>query len=142
MLRIDVQALTAAVYNRPKSDVEGATVRALLGATSGSIIHARQLTKDALPTRPFLALRARPIPTIRDVIHAPAYTWWIYDDPDQGYYRINGLLLPLARAYDAKRLAAVGCPISRVEVGEVGDETNDPALGGLLLRTINVIIYT
>lgn len=141
MIRIDVQALTAAVYSRLRSDAAGATVRGLLGAGAASVIPAEGLSKETLPVQPFVALRGGPIPTVSDVIHAPTFTWWVYDDPQQRYYRINGLLLPIGRAFDFETnpLVATGVPISRVTVA-VGGETPDPALG-LVVRPVQLVIY-
>lgn len=150
MIRIDVQALTAAVFNRLASDAAGTAVRAALGAGGTSVVHAEQLKRYVpgaalpapAPNRPLVALRRRPIPTVADTIHAAGFTWWVYDDaPEHAYWRINGLLKLLAAAYDfeVNRLSVAQCPISRVTI-EAGDETSDTALGWLVCP-VQLTIY-
>lgn len=129
MLRIDVQGLTATVFNRLASDSAGAPVRALLTAGAGGVIPARQLDQITLPPGLFVALRRQSVTGPPGGPHEAAYVWHVFDDDAQGYYRINGLLLPLAQAYDHETnpLPITVAPISHVDV-EAGEERVDSAL--------------
>jgi hypothetical protein len=141
MLRVDPQTIGLAVFNRLKSDSQGTAFRALLGAGANSVIGADALSEDSLPAAPFVALRAGSIATIQTVNNALIFTWHLYDLPEFYHSRINGLLLPLARAYDALRLTATTAPISKVDIETADEETFDSALGRNT-RAIRVIVYT
>jgi hypothetical protein len=141
MLRVDPAAIGMAVFNRLKLDSQGTAFRALLGAGANSVIGADALNKDSLPVAPFTALRAGTISTIATINNALVFTWYFYDTPEFYHSRINGLLLPLARAYDALRLTATNAPISKVEVEAVGAEDYDSTLGRYV-RAARVIVYT
>jgi len=139
---IDLFAVGALVVARLKTDAEGASVRALLGAGAQGVIHADDLSRDTLPARPLLALRAGPVPQLNRIVHAPIFTWWIYDDLEQRYARIDALARPITLAYAARKLAlSSGGVIGSVEVGQLSAQQPDPALG-LVCRSIKVILHT
>jgi hypothetical protein len=136
---IDVQAVTALVFNRIMRDPEALAVRNALGAWPDSVISADDLGGD-LPARPFLALREGAVQRIDRIIDQPLYTWWIYDDPQHGYWRINGLAPLIAQAYDARKLwLPSGAGIGLVEVGDLSAPRTDTALG-LVCKSIRVAV--
>lgn len=137
----DINAITTLVYNRPRVDAEGAALRTALGTGAAArIIHAR-LLGTATPPRLFLALRGGPTIPRETVNQTHVFTWWIYDDPAQGYWRINEALRLLAQAYAARRLSLPqAAPISSVTLDNAGPESEDEALG-LLFRSASLIVY-
>ena len=139
---IDVAALMAAIYRRLHDDAAGAATRALLGDGAASVIPAHALRAGSLPPRPFLVLRGGPVPGDR-ALWLPVVYWWSYDDPQQGYRRLNSLIKPLALAYDqtVNRLTATGCPIAAINVEADADENYDTQLG-LNVRRIKLSIVT
>lgn len=140
MIFSDPQALIEAVYGRLAQDAAGAPVRALLGDGAASIIHARRLRDQVLPLRPLLALRAGAQVPLERVLNQASFTWWIYDDPEQDYARINALIFPVSNAYDWRRypLATPTVAAGTVQV-QAGQETEDTALG-LLVRPVYLTI--
>ena|SRR5689334_16935659 len=135
---LDVLALKAVVYNRLKTDGEGASVRAALGAADASVIDATKLRLTPLPKRPFLTLRRGAAPSALG-LEIYTFRWWIYDDSIQEYVRINALIPLIGSAYDAKLLRMTGGVISSVDISSLGAETEDPALN-LLVSFVDVII--
>jgi len=140
---IDLAALTTAVYDRLASDAAGADVRSALGAGAASVMLAEDLrveglTVDALPTRPIVALRRGAVPTTqRAIVDVPVYTWFLYDDVDVGYGRIEALAPLIAAAYqELLTPAAVG--VGDIEVS-AGAQTRQIA-PALLLCPITVVI--
>jgi hypothetical protein len=146
-MALDVAGLTALVFARLRTDVAGAGVRAALGTYKDEngvehpgIIYTWQLPRYR-PARPFAALRSRPLIERADRSHAAAFDWFLYDDPAQGYARINSLVPLIVTAYTAPRLfLAAGGAINQVEITDVGQETDDRSLG-LLLRVLAVAVY-
>lgn len=141
---IDVAAIQNAVVARITTDIEGASVRAVLGDGANSIIHAELLRNEGLqlidlPTRPLIAYRRRVIPQVERVIYRPVYSLWIYDDPERGYYRINTLITLIVQAYNARLLSVATSAIGDVEISAVGGEDRDTALG-LLYSHLQLII--
>jgi hypothetical protein len=142
----DLNALIALVYNRLYSDSNGSAVRALLGAGASSVIHAKELSETratdiVLPARPFIALRPGAIPTTDRVIEQPQFTWFVYDDPSQGYYRINAILPALATAYTGDSVTPLqlttSAGIGLVTVDSPSQETQDDKLN-LFVRFVRV----
>lgn len=156
MLTIDVNAVTNMLVNRLKVDVtpDGSAelFREKLGTyldeldvPQPGIIHARHLPDpDKRPDTPFCAYREGPILTRDRIIQVPTYRLFFYDDPDQGYWRIDELL-PLAGkaiAANPKLRVSVGAIIGEIAVVSVSGSSSDPALGGLLWRNLQVAIDT
>jgi len=139
-LTLDLQDLSRIVFQRLRADSEATAVRAALGAGALSIIPAEAL-KLPPPATPFVALRAGPVPIISNAVYAPIFTWYLYDDPQQNYWRIDGLLYLIGKAYAARLLDSPrGGAINLVD-GSAGPQTSDDKLGGLLVRTYQLVIY-
>lgn len=103
---LDLVKLGDLVVERVATDVQGSQLRATLLAMSGAasidtqVIHAGEM--DALrPARPYLAFREGPVVSFDRVEVLPTMRWWIYDDTEQGYRRINTLIPLLGKAYAA-----------------------------------------
>lgn len=138
---IDLQALRAIVYGRLKTDAEGASVRAALGDGADSIISAEELKRTPLPATPFIALRRGPMPIVSEVVYAPIFTWWVYDDAQQDYWRIDSVLTLIGKAYAARLLDSPPGGAINVVDGSIGPHTSDDKLGGLLVCTYQIIPY-
>lgn len=121
--------ISAVAFARVKSDAAGASVRALLGEGAASVIPAAHLGKKPLPPCPLVAYRPGPVPTVAGVdIHNGA--WLIYDDPEQGTYRIGQIASALVQAYELDRGAPVlASPAGAARVGSLSEPRNDEALG-------------
>lgn len=111
-MSLDLQSIYAWMFERLHSDVAGTLVRATAG-----VIPAHDLDKDALPPRPFLAFRQGAVGGTSDEMRTPSATWWVYDDPHQGTWRINGLTLAIEQAYpriartDGEFSVGIGQPV-------------------------------
>ena len=142
----DLNALITLVYNRLYSDSDGSAVRSALGNGASSVIHAKELSETratdiVLPTRPFIALRPGAIPTTDRTIEQPQFTWFVYDDPDRGYYRINALLPLIATAYTGDNVTRIqlttSAGIGLVTVDSPSQETQDDKLN-LFMRFVRI----
>ena len=137
-MAVDVQGFTSLVFERLKSSAAtdaagvaiGPLVRAALGAGADSVIHAEELKKYAppqnapAPPRPLIAFRAGVVAGLSYDMRPLTFTWWVYDAPGGGYWRINGLLPLIERAYPRDSIA-----FAHVAVTNIGQETTDPVLG-------------
>lgn len=147
-MAVDVQAFTSQAFERLKSSAAtdaagvaiGPLVRAALGAGADSIIHAEELKQygedNPAPARPLLAFRSGPIAGQSYDMRPLLFTWWVYDDPGEGYYAINGLLTLIERAYPPNAI-----PFAHTAVANIGQETTDPVLGWAV-RTLQLAITT
>lgn len=133
---LDPQVLTAAFYAVLETDAAGAAVRAALAAGATSIVPARQLNRDSLPAAPFLALRPGVINGARYQVRSAFFTWWVYDDPIQEYWRINGILPLIEAAYPKEAL-----PFYSTELVSIGQEIPDESLNRLT-RSIQWVVRT
>lgn len=142
--------LGAAIFNRVRMDSQGEGLRNYLvseGSSLDSIIHAHQLRVPAasditIPQqeqpRPILAYRGGPIALVDREIDLPYFWWFIYDDQEQGYWRINSVVSILKSVYKSKpRLGLVGSAVGPVEVSDTSLETSDPSLD-LLFRYVTL----
>lgn len=138
MLGVDLQLITSQVWARVASDVDAPALaaRAALGAGAASIIHAKDLDKNALPARPFLALRGGVLGGQSGQMRPFVVRWFVYDDPAEGYWQINGLIPLIEQVY-----TELCIPHGQVVVGPVGDEFHDQQLD-LFTRTIQVTYTT
>jgi len=137
MAGVDVQARTADVFARLKSHSAGTAVRAALGNGANSVIPAEDLKAKPPPATPFLALRGGPVAGAGIEMRIPIWTWYLYDDVQAGYWRVNGLIPLIEQAYPPQAV-----PYGRIQVVAIGGETSDPALNGLLVRTVQLAYYT
>jgi hypothetical protein len=142
----DLNALITLVFNKLATHSDGTAVRAALGNGASSVIHAKELadtraTDLVLPARPFVALRPGAIPTTDRVIEQPQFTWFVYDDPDRGYYRINALLPLIANAYLGDSATPIqlttSASVGLVTVDSPSQETADDKLA-LLMRFVRI----
>jgi hypothetical protein len=124
----------ALLYERLKSHTAGAAVRAATGpGTADGVIPAHRLRITPRPARPFLCARAGVISGQSDGMRGVILTWWVYDDPGEGYARIDALIDLIAAAY----------PIDALAWGEtrntlIGQQGEDGSLGGLLMCPIQI----
>jgi hypothetical protein len=93
-----------------------------------------------LPPRPLVAFRAGAMSQRLDAAYIVNFSWFIYDDPVQGYWRINKLIKPIHVAYSAMPLPSVfGRLVGKAELLGPGPDLEDQALG-LLFRQLRVAI--
>jgi hypothetical protein len=60
-------------------------------------------------------------------------TWWIYDDPGEGYARIDALIDLVIAAYPIDAL-----PWGETRTTLIGQQGEDSTLGGLLLCPVQI----
>jgi hypothetical protein len=135
---IDIQAIQKAGFDQLFSHAAGATLRAALGAGANSIVHADTLTLNTLPARPLVAFRGGAVAGESMQMRVPTWRWWIYDDLEHLYWRINGVL-PLIEAAYPQFLSAV---FGRVFVTDIGPERPDPGLGNMPCRWVQFAFST
>lgn len=139
MINIDLNALGQALFDRLATDSAASDLRALLGSLTDSIVHARLLEDNVRPPRPFLAFREGPIITRDRIVNTPIFDWFIYDDPDQGYSRINQLIPLTSKAYAAAPIQLTDTLVANLAITGGSRATRDPAMG-LLMRFVTVSI--
>lgn len=129
-----------------KSDSQGGVTRSLLGDGANSVVHAKELLMDdqktpsVLPTRPLLAMRGGSINETDRTLYVTTVDWYIYDDPVQGYWRLNSLISTISIAYDVAPLRSVsGRLFGELEMPFISDELTDPTLG-LLFRYLRLAV--
>jgi len=120
-------------------------VVALLGDGVDGVFHARHLDNKeemAKRKRPLLAWREGPVIDTQRVGSIYTVNLYAYDDPDQGYYRINALLPLVSKAYQEADLPNnyATAAVSSLEVGNASNATRDAGLN-LLLRYLTVAVY-
>lgn len=133
---LDLQALTSAVYGVLASDAAGADVRALLSGSPPAIVHAEQL-RHGVPTTPFVALRGEGVGGSSRDMRSVSWRWWVYDDPQQYYWRINAIVSAIGAAYAPPAVRIAG---GRTELASIGPETLDDELG-LIARSLQIVHY-
>jgi hypothetical protein len=123
----------AQLYERLKSHAAGAAVRAATGpGTAAGVIPAHLLRKP-LPAPPFLVGRAGVISGQSGDMRGIVFTWWIYDEPAQGYARIDALIDLVIAAYPLQAVAW-----GKTRVTGIGQQGEDSSLGGLLMCPIQL----
>jgi hypothetical protein len=123
----------ALLYARLKSDAAGAAVRAATGPKSADGVIPAHLLRKPLPARPFVCARAGVISGQSDSMRGVILTWWIYDDPGEGYARIDALIDLVSAAYPIDALAW-----GETRITLIGQQGEDSSLGGLLLCPIQI----
>jgi hypothetical protein len=132
-MTIDLAANRALLYAQLKSGAAGAAVRAATGpGTADGVIPAHLLRKP-LPAPPFLVGRAGVISGQWDAMRGVVFTWWIYDEPGQGYARIDALIDLVGAAYHIDALAW-----GETRVTGIGQQGEDASLGGLLMCPVQI----
>lgn len=126
---IDLAALTNTVYNRLKTDEAGADVRAALTDGAGGVALPLVLGTAKRPKPPFVILREGPAPNYERISYAPFFSWYIYDLPAQGYYRINQIAGLIGGAYEEELVSPFGATITEQQIETLaGQGTLDVAL--------------
>jgi hypothetical protein len=124
----------ALLYERLKSHAAGAAVRAATGpGTADGVIPAHLLRVTPRPARPFVCGRAGVISGQSGEMRGAVLTWWIYDDPGEGYARIDALIDLVIAAYPERAL-----DWGKTRVTLIGQQGEDAQLGGLLMRPIQL----
>lgn len=126
-------SINGLLYARLKSDAAGASVRAALGAGAQSIIPAEHLRREPRPARLMVVWRGGSVGGASGDMRGITGTWWLYDDPAQGYVRIDALVPLIEAAY----------PLHVFSPGEtritlIGQQSEDTTLGGLLVRPVQL----
>jgi hypothetical protein len=67
----------------------------------------------------------------------PVWRWWVYDEPEQGYWRINGLVRLIEQAYPFYCI-----PSGRIVVSGVSEEYPIDASLGLIARVVVLAFST
>lgn len=130
---IDLASINGLLYAQLKTATAGAPVRAALGAGAASIIPAERLRQESHPARVLLVWRGGSVGGQSGDIRPITGVWWVYDDPHQGYARIDTLVPLIEAAYPRNALAW-----GETRVSFVGQATEDATLGGLLVRPIQI----
>src|SRR5690242_3499275 len=98
-MTVDLHVITATFYNVVKTSNAGASVRAALGAGASSVIPKKDLALASLPVRPFGAFDEGELTGTQLDVRSLFFTWWWYDDPAQGFYRLNTIIPLVETAY-------------------------------------------
>jgi len=130
---IDLAAINGLLYAQLKTAAAGAAVRAALGAGAASIIPAEKLRQEPRPARVLLVWRGGSVGGSSGDMRPITGVWWVYDDPHQGYARIDALV-PLVEAAYPLDCVAWG----ETKISLVGQATEDATLGGLLARPVQI----
>lgn len=125
VLTLDIQTLTADFFAVLKTDSAGTSVRAALGDGANSVVPATDLAKTPLPAAPFLVLRGGPASGDRRLMRDAFFTWYLYDDAQQRWRRINGLLPLIEAAYTNDPRVI---PWHVIHIGSFSSEVTDAAL--------------
>jgi hypothetical protein len=138
VITFDINLLNTAVFNRLRTDAAGSAIRALLADGASGIVHTSAINAESFPNRRFIAIRPGAIPTSERIIQKPTYQFWIYDNPNEGFHRINAVLPLLYTAFDylANPLTLASGAIGLVDVDNPSQELLDPVL------TLNVRFVT
>jgi hypothetical protein len=132
-MTIALASARALLYARLKSDAAGAAVRAATGPGSADGVIPAHLLRKPRPATPFLVGRAGVISGQSDAMRGVVFIWWIYDDPAQGYARIDALIDLVGAAYP---LGALAWGETRVTL--IGQQGEDASLGGLLMCPVQI----
>ena len=75
-------------------------------------------------------------------MRAPSWTWYVYDDPNHFYARVDAVATLLATAYMARLLTTPqGGSLNDLPFIAIGAQFPDASLG-LLSRTVQLTFYT
>jgi hypothetical protein len=123
----------ALLYERLKSHAAGAAVRAATGPGDASGVIPAHLLRKPRPARPFVCARAGVISGQSDGMRGVVLTWWVYDDPGEGYARIDALIDRISAAYPIDALAW-----GETRVTLIGQQGEDSSLDGLLMCPVQI----
>jgi len=125
----DPRVIKSTVYSRAKTDGAGASLRAALGGGAASVLP--DLIGD-LPSTPFVVLRMGTATPESAVTAGQSLTWWIYDAPDQRFYRIDQVEMLLRDLYDGWRPTTLTGAAAQQRIEwefSSGEGPEDPDLG-------------
>jgi hypothetical protein len=129
----DLATLNGLLYAQLKTALAGGAVRAALGAGAASIIPAEKLRQEPRPARPLLVWRGGSVGGQSGDMRPITGVWWAYDDPGQGYARIDALVPLIEAAYPRDALAW-----GETRITLIGQATEDATLDGLLVRPVQL----
>jgi len=129
----NLATINGLLFARLKSDAAGAAVRAALGAGAQSVIPAEQLRREPRPARLMAVWRGGSVGGASGDMRGITGTWWIYDDPPQGYARIDALIPLIEAAYPLDVIAP-----GETRITLIGQQSEDGTLGGLLVRPVQL----
>lgn len=144
-MALALSTITDDFYSRAATDSAGATLRALLGATS-SIIPADKLVRyaagpaSAMPTLALLAWRAGTVVGVGQGVTRFYFNWYAYDSQAREYFQINKIIAALLDLYpNWPRTIFPGFEITGFTVTQ---ERPDSAVFNLPVRAISFQLTT
>lgn len=136
----DTRSIKSAVYSRARTAEAGATLRAALGAGADGVLPD---LAGELPATPFVVLRMGVATPDTAVTAGQSFAWWIYDAPDQRFYRIDQAEMLLRDLFEGWTPPSLeGANAQQIVEWEFtgGEGPEDPALG-LLFRFVRFRLY-
>ena len=124
---IAYQTAYADVYSRVKTDADGAAVRALAGSAS-SVFPADELGNVTGKVFPWLVWRPVAVGGTSGEMRDLAGSWWVYDAPGAGSYRLYQIASALEALYGGVNV--LDMPYARTFVTHIGRPETDAALNG------------
>jgi hypothetical protein len=128
-MALDIVSATTSFFNTLATDSAGSAVRAQLvtyGSSASSIVPADFLKKynnaSPMPVRPLIAYRGSVITGNSRTVNEMFVKWFIYDDEQFQYYRINTLIPLIVAAYPENAI-----PHAYIEYSGASQEAPDPA---------------
>lgn len=136
-MALDIVTATDYFFSRLATHSAGSTVRSSLGTTS-SVIPADFLKKynnsNPMPARALLAYRGSVITGNSRTVNEMFVKWFIYDDEQFQYYRINTLIPLIVAAYPENAI-----PHAYIEYSGASQEAPDPAYQ-MPMRSLTFVI--
>ncbi|SRR5580765_3223272 len=124
-----IQAVKSAFFTVLKSGSPGAAVRAALGAGASSVITRTALKQTPLPAAPFAVIQYGAAPGARFQPRTLFATWWLYDDAQREWKRLNELAPLIEAAYPEDAIALCFTDFNPGTDAEITDSTlQRPAL--------------
>lgn len=111
--------IRADFFNVLYTNSTGSAVRAALGAGAASVVDREDLNAASLPVFPFVALQWGVAGGSRTGLRQYFPTWWLYDDAQYRWRRLEALITLIEAAYPEDALSM--CHIDFLPVREVID---------------------
>lgn len=134
-MSLDLAAIAAAILARATTHADGATLRALLGNSASSMLTAAQFRYQRTPPRPCLALVDGAVSGTSLQMRTPLWAWYVYDEPDQAYTRIDPIVTAIEALYTPYCIAS-----GRIEVSQITPVPTDPKFG-LHAKSVQLAYY-
>lgn len=116
---LTISSIKTAFYLLLKSDSAGAAVRDALGA--GGVMTRKQLQASPQAAGPLLVIHYGPVTGAREFVRTFYPTWWLYDDAQLEWNRLNALTTLIEAVYTTESIAYCD---TRYATG-IGDEQID-----------------